>query len=50
MAIIFDSRLEHSCANVGHCPYLAGVGLGSVASAANQTTQDIEIRQGQVTV
>jgi hypothetical protein len=48
MEFIFYPRLEHSCANVGHCPHLGGASLGTVVSAANENTQYIDMLHGQL--
>ena len=48
MGFIFFPRLEHSCANVRHCPHLGGASLSMVVSAANANSQHIEMLYGQL--
>jgi len=48
MEFLFYPRLEHGCANVGHCPHLGGASLSMVVSAANENSQSIDMLHGQL--
>ncbi len=42
MSFCFYPKIEHSCANVSHCPHLGGAALGSLVQIANHSEQSRE--------
>jgi hypothetical protein len=48
MQFVFYPKHEHRCPNVGHCPHLGGVALGTLVDAASEQTEWTDALQRQI--